>query len=71
MKHNELVRKVRGAAKRAGRDWWLVREGGDHEYWMCGATKVAIPRHREVGDRTAVRVLRDLEPELGEDWWKR
>lgn len=55
----------------AGKDWWLVREGGEHEIWACGSVTVSIPRHREINERTAGAILRDLAGELGEDWWRR
>jgi hypothetical protein len=32
---------------------------------------VAIPRHREIPELTAVAILRELEMELGRDWWRR
>ena len=71
MKRDELVRKVRRAAVEAGRDWSLVREGGNHEIWACGGTRVQVPRHREVAEGTALDILRDLEAELGKGWWRR
>jgi hypothetical protein len=70
VKHDELVRTVRRAAREADKDWGLVRKGGEHEIWACGRTRVQVPRHREVNERTAIEILRDLEPELGKDWWR-
>lgn len=31
--------------------------------------RVAIPRHREILEHTAMAIFRDLEDKLGEDWW--
>jgi hypothetical protein len=38
---------------------------------MCRRTGVAIPRHREIPELTARAILRELETELGKDWWRR
>ena len=48
----------------------LARQGREHEYWLCGDIKFAVPRHREVAERTAEAIRRDLEPVLGEKWWR-
>jgi hypothetical protein len=71
VKRDELIRGIRRAARDADKDWCLLREGGEHEVWGCGRTTVQIPRHREIAERTAVRILQALEAELGEDWWRR
>jgi mRNA interferase HicA len=70
MKRTELVRKIRRAANDVGTDWSKLREGANHEVWQCGRTKVTIPRHREINEHTATGIMRDLELELGEGWWR-
>ena len=49
----------------------MLRQGGRHEGWHCGGTKVTIPRHREINEFTALAIFRTLEGELGRAWWKR
>jgi len=71
VKRDDLIRRIRRAARDADKDWCLLREGGDHEIWECGRMKIQIPRHREISEGTAIDILRDLETELGEDWWRR
>ena len=71
MKRQHLVRKIAEAARVSGRSWVLARQGGGHEWWRCGSTGVAIPRHREIPELTALGILRELEIELGKDWWRR
>ena len=44
--------------------------GGKHEIWVCGTTEVVIPRHREINEYTAEGIMKYLETELGEDWWR-
>ena len=71
MKRADLIRRVRQAAKRQGRGFEIPREGRQHEVWLCGRTRVAIPRHADVSDFTAEGIFRDLEAELGNGWWRR
>jgi hypothetical protein len=71
MKRQQLVRKIGETARAAGRTWVMVRQGGSHEWWRCGSTGVAIPRHREIPELTALAILRELQDELGQDWWRR
>lgn len=70
MKTRELVREVREAAKAAGKSFDLVRTTGPHDVYRCGATTVAVPRHKEIGPKMAFEIRKELEPELGERWWK-
>jgi mRNA interferase HicA len=39
--------------------WWFLREGGNHEVWTNGTRTVAVPRHTEVPEGTARRILKD------------
>lgn len=56
MKLRDLVRQIEedGAA--------FVRHGHDHDWYRNVITgrMAAVPRHREVNERTARRILRDL-----------
>ena len=56
MKVRDLVRRIEeeGAA--------FVRHGHDHDWYRNVITgrMAAVPRHREVNERTARRILRDL-----------
>ena len=70
MRRAELIRRIGAAARRAGVEWYFVREGREHELWQCGPSGVAVPRHREIGEKTARRIMADLEPILGTRWWQ-
>lgn len=48
-----------------------VRQASRHEFWDVGGIRVSIPRHRDINDWTAEAIMRDLEPVLGEGWWRR
>jgi len=70
VKRIDLLRLIAAAASRHGLTWEFVREGGDHEIWNLDGQRVTIPRHREVGELTTGRILRELEPRFGKRWWK-
>jgi mRNA interferase HicA len=70
VKRVDLIKKVTVAAREAGKDFTLVREGGSHSIFRCGRQNVVVPRHLEINELTARRIMRDLDDELGRDWWK-
>jgi mRNA interferase HicA len=70
LRRGALLRDIGRAARRRGVEWILVRQGGRHELWRCGATEVVIPRHAGINDLTALGVKRVLENELGKGWWR-
>jgi hypothetical protein len=39
--------------------------------WALGGRLIVIPRHRELSERLARRLLEDLEDVLGVRWWER
>ena len=57
MKKRDLIRQLRVIAGRRGLDFALAREGRNHEIWIIGNTRLVIPRHREVNERTARGIL--------------
>ena len=71
MKRTVLLRTIARAANRAGVEWRLVRDRGDHEVWSLDGVLVVVPRHREVNEMTALHILVDLEGLLGPRWWRR
>ncbi len=38
--------------------WWFKREGGNHEIWTNGEDTEAVPRHREINENLAKKILR-------------
>ena len=53
------------ALKRAGCE--LLRHGGSHDVWINPATGVRdyVPRHREVDENRARKILRQLTADAG------
>lgn len=70
MNRADLIRRVGRAARRHEISWNRLRSTGAHEIWECGGLRVSIPRHREINELTAQAIMRVLEEQLGEDWWR-
>ncbi|GAB3663905.1 hypothetical protein GCM10027589_27720 [Actinocorallia lasiicapitis] len=65
MKHTDLVRRLRQIAKEAG--LVLKEDGGtNHEKWIAGSATAIVPRHKEVGENLAKKILRDFAADLAE-----
>lgn len=71
MKRRALIQRIQGAAAVGGVACFLIRQGARHEFWDVGGVRLSIPRHRDINDWTAEAIMRDLEPVLGEGWWRR
>ena len=41
--------------------WWLKREGANHEIWTNGEIEEPIPRHREINERLAKKIIKTAE----------
>ena len=52
MKARELKKKLQALG------WWLLREGARHEIWTNGNIEEQIPRHREINERLAQKILK-------------
>lgn len=70
MKRLDLLRTIGEAARGAGLRWQLLRQGSDHEVWELDGLRVMVPRHREVNEQTAGKILRLLEDKFGAGWWR-
>ncbi len=52
MKKRDLERALRLLG------WWLKREGGNHEIWTNGDDVEPVPRHNDVNEILAKKILR-------------
>ena len=59
MKRRDLIRKLEHA------NCVLVRHGGKHDWYRNQTTKISqpVPRHREINERLAKRILKMLTAE--------
>ena len=70
VKREALVQRIRKAANAAGITFEMTRQGANHEVWRCGGSTVPIPRHREIAERLAEKIFKEVEADLGKDWWR-
>jgi alpha-L-fucosidase len=70
-KRRDLLTKIDKAAKNAGLDWGISRQGSNHTIYSLDGLEVPIGRHAELGNRYAETVYKQLEPKLGKDWWRK
>ena len=52
MKAKDLKKKL----KELG--WYLLREGSNHEIWTNGEIQEPVPRHREINELLAKKILK-------------
>lgn len=53
MKRRDLVRRLHAAG------YFLVRSRGPHDVFGRGALRIAVPRHTEIKEHLARKILRD------------
>ena len=69
MRRGELERLLRSAAREHGVH--IERLGGTrHDHWRVGGTVIRLPRHHEISVGVRPQILRALENEFGEGWWR-
>ena len=51
MKKKDLERKMRQLG------WFLKRQGGNHEIWSNGDIDIPIPRHKEIAEYLAIKII--------------
>lgn len=59
MKKRDLEQALREAG------WWLLRQGGNHETWTNGTEIEQLPRHREIGEGLAQKILKRVRKNPG------
>lgn len=55
MKKTQLDRRLRALG------WWVFRQGGRHELWTNGEQQEVVPRHKEINEKLARKILRTAE----------
>jgi mRNA interferase HicA len=51
MKRRDLEKKL----KELG--WWFLRRGGKHDVWTNGSEHEYVPRHKEIHEQLALKIL--------------
>lgn len=55
MKYRDLIRELKNYR------WYLLRQGGRHEIWSNGEIEEPIPRHREINELLARKILKKVQ----------
>lgn len=63
MKRQKLIRELRQVARDSGVQFELAREGGNHTVYRVGAVTVTVPRHTEISDRLAQKIIKQARGE--------
>lgn len=71
MRRRDLLKRIRVAAKAQGLALEELREGSHHTIFRVGGLQFPVPRHNEINEYTAQAIMKDLDAELGEEWWRR
>lgn len=45
--------------------WWFLRHGGSHDVWTNGEDTQAVPRHSEINEFTAKKILKQAKLSSG------
>jgi hypothetical protein len=66
VKHTDLIRALRKLARERGLD---LKDGGgtNHEKWQAGGAIAIVPRHKEIGEHLARKIIKDFGDDLEED----
>lgn len=70
MKRGEIIRKIRKAAKAAGVSV-EVEELTNHTGLTVGGIPTVVSRSTDDFGRMAEVIFKQLEPALGEGWWRK
>ena len=52
MKKKDLEKRLRESG------WWFKRHGGNHDYWTNGEIHESVPRHNEIKENLAKKILK-------------
>jgi hypothetical protein len=70
MRRRVLLQRIAEAAKERGLLLEDVREGSNHTIYRVAATPFSVPRHTDINEITAQSIMKHLERELGQGWWR-
>ncbi|KAB1950026.1 ribonuclease PH [Brevibacterium linens] len=70
MKRTAVLKKLKQAAKAAGKDFSLT-ELTNHTGVTVGQTRSTLGRHSEIDDVTARKFFDQYAKELGKGWWRK
>ena len=70
MNKRELKRLIAKYAREQGILFVELRHRGRHEIYILGKTQIHFGKHVEIKHGEFFAIVKECEPELGENWWK-
>jgi hypothetical protein len=70
MRRRDLLARINKAAQEHDLKLEEVRDRGAHTIFRVGSAQFSVPRHTEINELTAQSIMRYLERELGQGWWR-
>lgn len=61
MKKRDLTKDLKGYG------WFLRRQGGNHEIWTNGEVEEPVPRHNEINEYVAKKILKKAKDNPNKD----
>lgn len=59
MKRRDLLKKLAEIATANDVEFEFVRHGGSHDIYRVGPTQITVPRHGEIDERLAKKILKE------------
>lgn len=69
MKRRVLIAMIKRRVRELQLQNVVFSEGSSHSQISIGNKKIPISRHREIDEKLARSIMKQLESELGERWW--
>ena len=66
MKKADLEKRIKALARSHDADW-LYLGGTKHDKYSLNGTIIMIPRHREIGEALAAKILKDCHKALDQE----
>lgn len=61
MKRKDLEKRLRDL------NWYFLRHGSNHDIWTNGEDQESVPRHKEIDEYLAKKILRNVRLSKGEN----
>ena len=66
MRRRELLTRLQRLGKERGWELSFVRHGGNHDQFTLGPVHLTIPRHKNINEQLARKIIRRIERAEGE-----
>jgi hypothetical protein len=70
VKKRELKKLIALGAREAGILFVELRHHGRHEIYLLGNSEIHFGKHVEIKHGEFYAIVKECEPELGDNWWK-